>query len=86
MEGNKRKSEKTKKTRRWWLWTGAIGSVLVVEGVDKFFFVIIATLFGIFPVALMLSLIILFPYLDAYSKLNFFSVKSLMQASTTPAS
>ncbi|MDI6775680.1 MAG: queuosine precursor transporter [Syntrophales bacterium] len=44
-------------TRGRWLWTRTIGSTLVGEGVDTLFFVIIATLFGVFPVALMLSLI-----------------------------
>jgi uncharacterized integral membrane protein (TIGR00697 family) len=45
-------------TRGKWLWTRTIGSTLVGQGVDTFVFVAIATLFGVFPVILMVSLIL----------------------------
>lgn len=40
-----------------WLWSRTIGSTLVGEGIDTVFFVVIATLFGVFPWAIALSLI-----------------------------
>jgi uncharacterized integral membrane protein (TIGR00697 family) len=40
-----------------WLWSRTIGSTLVGQGVDTLFFVLIATLFGVFPWAIALSLI-----------------------------
>jgi len=45
-------------TRGKWLWTRTIGSTLVGEGVDTVVFVLIATLFGVFPPVLMASLIL----------------------------
>ncbi len=41
-----------------WLWTRTIGSTLVGEGVDTVMFVFIATLLGVFPWAIALSLIV----------------------------
>ena len=41
-----------------WLWTRTIGSTLVGEGVDTVLFVLIATLLGVFPWAIALSLIV----------------------------
>jgi len=41
-----------------WLWTRTIGSTLVGEGVDTVFFVLIATMLGVFPWAIALSLIV----------------------------
>jgi uncharacterized PurR-regulated membrane protein YhhQ (DUF165 family) len=41
-----------------WLWTRTIGSTLVGEGVDTVLFVLIATLLGVFPPAIALSLIV----------------------------
>ena len=41
-----------------WLWTRTIGSTLVGEGIDTVIFVLIATLFGVFPWEIALSLII----------------------------
>ncbi|MEW5958072.1 MAG: queuosine precursor transporter [Chloroflexota bacterium] len=40
-----------------WLWSRTIGSTLVGEGIDTIIFVVIATLFGVFPWAIALSLI-----------------------------
>ena len=40
-----------------WLWTRTIGSTLVGEGVDTLIFVVVATLFGVFPWEIVLSLI-----------------------------
>jgi len=45
-------------TKGKWLWTRTIGSTLVGEGVDTVVFVLIATLFGVFPPALLASLIL----------------------------
>ncbi len=45
-------------TRGRWLWTRTIGSTLVGEGVDTVLFVLIATLLGVFPWAIALSLIV----------------------------
>ena len=36
-------------TKGKWLWTRTIGSTLVGEGVDSFFFILIATIAGVFP-------------------------------------
>ncbi len=41
-----------------WLWSRTIGSTLVGEGIDTIIFVFIATLFGVFPWEIILSLII----------------------------
>jgi len=41
-----------------WLWTRTIGSTLMGQGVDTVLFVLIATLLGVFPPALALSLIV----------------------------
>jgi uncharacterized PurR-regulated membrane protein YhhQ (DUF165 family) len=41
-----------------WLWTRTIGSTLVGEGVDTVLFVLIATLLGVFPWSIALSLIV----------------------------
>ena len=41
-----------------WLWLRTIGSTLVGEGVDTVLFVLIATLLGVFPWAIALSLIL----------------------------
>ncbi len=43
-------------TRGRWLWTRTIGSTLVGEGVDTVVFVIVASLFGVFPWELFLTL------------------------------
>ncbi len=43
-------------TRGRWLWTRTIGSTLVGEGVDTAVFVIVASLFGVFPWELFLTL------------------------------
>jgi len=40
-----------------WLWTRTIGSTLVGQGIDTVLFIVIATLFGVFPWAIMFSLI-----------------------------
>jgi uncharacterized integral membrane protein (TIGR00697 family) len=40
-----------------WLWSRTIGSTLVGEGIDTVFFVVIATIFGVFPWELVLTLI-----------------------------
>jgi queuosine precursor transporter len=45
-------------TRGKWLWTRTIGSTLAGEGVDTLVFVIVATLFGVFPASLMATLIV----------------------------
>ena len=44
-------------TQGRWLWTRTIGSTLVGEGVDTLIFVVVATLFGVFPWEIVLSLI-----------------------------
>ena len=44
-------------TQGRWLWTRTIGSTLVGEGVDTLIFVMVATLFGVFPWEIALSLI-----------------------------
>ncbi len=41
-----------------WLWSRTIGSTLVGQGVDTVLFVLIATLLGVFPPAIALSLIV----------------------------
>lgn len=41
-----------------WLWARTIGSTLVGEGIDTVLFVLIATLFGVFPPEIALSLIV----------------------------
>jgi len=41
-----------------WLWTRTIGSTLVGEGVDTVLFVLVATLLGVFPWAIALTLIV----------------------------
>ena len=41
-----------------WLWTRTIGSTLVGEGVDTIVFMSIATLLGVFPPSIILSLIV----------------------------
>ena len=41
-----------------WLWTRTIGSTLVGEGVDTVLFVLVATMLGVFPWAIALSLIV----------------------------
>ena len=43
-------------TRGRWLWTRTIGSTLVGQMVDTLVFVLVATLFGVFPWSLFLSL------------------------------
>ena len=45
-------------TKGRWLWTRTIGSTLVGQGVDTTIFFIVATLLGVFPPELMLSLIV----------------------------
>jgi uncharacterized integral membrane protein (TIGR00697 family) len=40
-----------------WLWSRTIGSTLAGQAVDTIFFIIIATLFGVFPWAIVFSLI-----------------------------
>jgi uncharacterized integral membrane protein (TIGR00697 family) len=45
-------------TRGRWLWTRTIGSTLVGELVDTLFFVLIASLFGVFSWSLFLSLVL----------------------------
>jgi uncharacterized integral membrane protein (TIGR00697 family) len=45
-------------TRGKWLWMRTIGSTLVGEGVDTLIFVLVATLFGVFPASLMVTLIV----------------------------
>jgi uncharacterized integral membrane protein (TIGR00697 family) len=45
-------------TQGRWLWVRTIGSTLVGEGVDSVIFIVVATLFGVFPPALMLTLIV----------------------------
>jgi uncharacterized integral membrane protein (TIGR00697 family) len=44
-------------TRGRWLWTRTIGSTLVGEGIDTVLFVGIATMLGVFPVEVIVSLI-----------------------------
>jgi uncharacterized integral membrane protein (TIGR00697 family) len=41
-----------------WLWSRTIGSTLIGEGIDTIAFVLIATLFGVFPPEIALSLIV----------------------------
>lgn len=43
-------------TRGRWLWTRTIGSTLVGEGVDTVVFITVASLFGVFPWSLFLTL------------------------------
>jgi uncharacterized integral membrane protein (TIGR00697 family) len=45
-------------TRGRWIWTRTIGSTLVGQGVDTITFFVIATLLGVFPPEIMLSLIV----------------------------
>jgi len=45
-------------TQGRWLWLRTIGSTLVGEGIDTVIFIVIATLFGVFPWSLALSLIV----------------------------
>jgi uncharacterized integral membrane protein (TIGR00697 family) len=45
-------------TKGKWLWTRTIGSTLVGEGVDTLVFILVATLFGVFPPELMATLIV----------------------------
>jgi len=45
-------------SRGRWLWTRTVGSTLVGEGVDTALFIVIATLWGVFPPELMVSLIV----------------------------
>jgi uncharacterized integral membrane protein (TIGR00697 family) len=45
-------------TQGRWLWSRTIGSTLVGEGVDSTVFIVIASLFGVFPWAIALSLIV----------------------------
>jgi len=40
-----------------WLWARTIGSTLVGEGIDTVIFVVVATIFGVFPWSIALSLI-----------------------------
>ena len=40
-----------------WLWARTIGSTLVGEGIDTVIFVLVATLFGVFPPEIAISLI-----------------------------
>jgi uncharacterized PurR-regulated membrane protein YhhQ (DUF165 family) len=40
-----------------WLWSRTIGSTLIGEGIDTVSFVLIATLFGVFPPEIALSLV-----------------------------
>lgn len=41
-----------------WLWTRTIGSTIVGEGVDTVVFVVVASLFGVFPWTLFLTLVL----------------------------
>ena len=45
-------------TRGRWLWMRTIGSTLVGEAIDTFVFIFIATLAGVFPISIFLSLTI----------------------------
>jgi len=45
-------------TRGRWLWLRTMGSTLVGEGVDTIVFILVATLLGVFPWAIALSLIV----------------------------
>jgi hypothetical protein len=45
-------------TQGRWLWLRTIGSTLVGEGIDTVIFIVIATLFGVFPWSIALSLIV----------------------------
>jgi uncharacterized integral membrane protein (TIGR00697 family) len=45
-------------TQGRWLWTRTIGSTLIGEGVDSAIFVVVASLFGVFPWSIALSLIV----------------------------
>ncbi|MCB0154952.1 MAG: queuosine precursor transporter [Anaerolineae bacterium] len=45
-------------TQGRWLWLRTIGSTLVGEGIDTVIFIMIATLFGVFPWSIALSLIV----------------------------
>lgn len=44
-------------TRGRWLWTRTIGSTLVGELVDSFVFILVASLFGVFPWSLFITLV-----------------------------
>lgn len=44
-------------TQGRWLWSRTIGSTLIGQGIDTVMFVVIATIFGVFPWAIALSLI-----------------------------
>lgn len=44
-------------TQGRWLWARTIGSTLIGQGIDTIFFIVIATIFGVFPWAIALSLI-----------------------------
>lgn len=44
-------------TRGRWLWTRTIGSTLVGELVDSFIFILVASLFGVFPWSLFITLV-----------------------------
>jgi len=45
-------------TKGRWLWSRTIGSTLIGQGIDTVAFVVIATIFGVFPWAIALSLIV----------------------------
>jgi len=45
-------------TRGRWLWTRTVGSTLIGEGIDTLAFVGAATLFGVFPPALFVTLVV----------------------------
>jgi len=45
-------------TRGRWLWTRTIGSTLVGEAVDTLIFILVASLFGVFPWSLFLTLVL----------------------------
>ena len=45
-------------TRGRWLWSRTIGSTIIGEGIDTVTFVLIATVFGVFPPEIALSLIV----------------------------
>lgn len=45
-------------TRGRWLWTRTVGSTLVGEGIDTIVFIGVATLFGVFPPVLFLTLFV----------------------------
>jgi queuosine precursor transporter len=45
-------------TRGKWLWSRTIGSTLVGEAVDSLIFILVATIFGVFPWELFLTLVV----------------------------